>query len=416
MFALVDCNSFYASCEQVFRPDLRGQPVVVLSNNDGCIVARSAEAKKLGVPMGEPVFKIANFLKERNVAIFSSNYPLYGDMSERVMNTLRHFTPDVEVYSIDEAFLYFPKTNDAHRIAANIHRQVRQWTGIPVSVGMGPTKTLAKIANHIAKRWPGYQGICVLKDMWDADRVLGDFPVGKIWGIGRQYKKFLLGNGIETALQLRSQPESWLRKHLTVVGARMAHELRGTPCIDLEIEAPPRKGICTARTFGQSIEGEETLSEAVASFAANCALKLRKQKCCTNMVSVFIHTNYFRQDEAQYCNHRTITLPVATSSTAALIRYALTALGMIYRPGHRYKKAGVMITNIVPNQQVQGDLFYEHDEKRDRRLMEAVDDLNQRFGRSMAHFAAEGIAKPWGMRQGSLSPRYTTRWGELRLC
>ncbi|RMF56777.1 MAG: Y-family DNA polymerase [Calditrichaeota bacterium] len=416
MFALVDCNNFYVSCERVFAPHLEGKPVVVLSNNDGCIVARSNEAKALGIKMGEPAFKRQDFLEQHRVAVFSSNYQLYGDMSERVMRTLAEIVPEIEIYSIDEAFLdlrSYRKNFNLEELARHIQRRVKQWTGIPVSVGVAPTKTLAKVANHLAKKSPGKNGVCILSDPEEITDVLRTLPVEEVWGIGMQYQKFLNKHGITTALELRNAPDAWVKKHLTVVGLRLVKELRGVSCLPLEMVQAPRKGICTSRTFGNLVEDYESLREAIATFASNCAAKLRQQHSCTKMVSVFIYTNPFLIDEPQYSNCKMVLLPEATNVTPELVRYALWGLKLIYKPGYKYKKAGVLMTHIVPEDQVQTHLFYQVDRKRYTALMKSVDRIQQRMGKGTIKYAVEGTRHPWKLRQERLSPQYTTRWSDI---
>ncbi len=416
MFALVDCNNFYVSCERVFAPHLEGKPVVVLSNNDGCIVARSNEAKALGIKMGEPAFKRMAFLEKHNVAVFSSNYPLYGDMSERVMRVLAELVPEIEIYSIDEAFLdlrAYQHPIGLARIAQRIKSTVKQWTGIPVSVGIAPTKTLAKIANHLAKKTPGKNGIYVLSGEAEINRTLRDLPVEEIWGIGRQYQQFLNQHGITTAWQLRNAPDAWIKKHLTVVGLRLAHELRGISCLPVEMVQPPRKGICTSRSFGKLVEDYPSLREAIATFAANCAAKLRAQHSCADMLTVFIYTNPFLFDEPQYSNCKVISLPVPTNVTPELVRYALWGLRMIYRPGYKYKKAGVLITRIVPENQVQTHLFDRMDRTKYDTLMKSIDHIHRKMGKEAIRYAVQGTERKWKLRQERLSPQYTTRWSDL---
>lgn len=414
MFALVDCNNFYASCERVFAPQLAGRAVIVLSNNDGCVVARSAEAKALGFRMGEPAFQKQALIERHRVAVFSSNYALYGDMSERVMNTLAAFAPSIEIYSIDEAFLDLRgiEPSSLPRFAAGLRRTVMQWTGIPVSVGIAPTKTLAKAANRLAKRQTA-DGVLMLDGAAQIETVLENFPVEDVWGIGGQYGKFLNRHGIFSAGQLRRAKDAWIQKHLSIVGLRLVQELRGLSCLSLETAPPSKKNICTSRSFGTPVESCQLLEEAVATFAARCAEKLRRQNSCTNLVSIFIHTNPFKPEEPQYNHCQTLQLPVASNSTPEIIRCALNGLKRIYRPGYRYKKAGVLAAGIVPAGEVQGSLFDTIDRDKHRRLMEVTDRLNRRMGRDTLQFAVQGFAKSWKLRQERLSPAYTTCWEAL---
>jgi DNA polymerase V len=298
MLALVDCNNFYASCERVFDPSLRTKAVVVLSN-DGCIVARSAEAKALGLQMGEPYFKVRELLERHKVAVFSSNYALYGDMSQRVMKTLQQFSPEVEIYSIDEAFLNLQAFRDLPGLARQIRETVRQWTGLPVSVGIAPTKTLAKVANDTAKKKAGYNGVCVLDtpEVWEP--LLNEFEVGEVWGIGPQYKELLNKHGVNTALEFSRLPETWLRKHMSVVGARTAQELRGQPCNELELHADPKKGITVSRSFGKRITEFPELEQALAAYISRAGEKLRREKLLAKHMLVFMHTSPFAKDAAK---------------------------------------------------------------------------------------------------------------------
>lgn len=415
MYALADCNNFYASCERVFDPSLIGRPVVVLSNNDGCVIARSNEAKALGIKMGEPAFKIKELIEKANVAVFSSNYTLYGDMSQRVMNTLASFTPDIEIYSIDEAFLGLHGFSyvDLMDYARHIRKTTMRNTGIPISLGLAPTKTLAKVANHIAKKQPQHQGVYMIANDQQRVDALKGFEIGEVWGIGRQYSKFLARYGVNTAYDFTRMPAGWVRQHMSVVGLRTQKELLGIPCIDLEHAAPPKKAIATTRSFGEMQTDLGYLSEAVASFAASCAQKLRKQQSVAQVVMVFAHTNYFRDDLPQYSASKTITLPVPTSSTMELIHYALIGLKSIFKPGFRYKKAGVIVTGISTNQHIQTSLFDSIDREKHSKLMVVVDKLNDKYGRHTVKVAAQGAGRKWKLRQERISPMYTTRWDDI---
>ncbi|HEY8344157.1 MAG TPA: Y-family DNA polymerase [Bacillota bacterium] len=416
MFALVDCNNFYVSCERVFRPDLNDRPVVVLSNNDGCIIARSNEAKALGIKMGEPAFKIADFLRQNRVAVFSSNYALYGDLSHRVMSTLDRFTPELEIYSIDEAFLNLSGLPvDLEEYAREIRATVLKYIGIPVSVGVGPTKVLAKVANHYAKKVPANQGIYVLDSPAKIDEALKLFAIDEVWGIGRQYSKLLKSQGIETAWDFIQLQDGWVKKRITVVGLRVKKELEGVSCLEMELVPSAKKAICTSRSFGESQTEVEPLREAVATYAARCAEKLRRQHSCAGMLMVFIHTNGFKRNEPQYERNFVCKLPAPTSSTMELIRYALYALEAIYRKGYRYKKAGVLALDIVPENQVQGALFDRVDRAKHAAVMKTLDVINSKYGRDTLKIAAQGIGKnkKWKLRQEKLSPSYTTKWDDI---
>ena len=416
MFALVDCNNFYASCERVFNPALRNRPVVVLSNNDGCIIARSAEAKALGLKMGDVYYKVREMLERNNVAVYSSNYTLYGDLSQRVMQTLQQFSPDVEIYSIDEAFLNLDGFADLPDLAARIRATVRQWTGIPVSVGIAPTKTLAKLANNTAKKKAGYNGVCVLADAAAWEPVLAEFEVGDIWGIGRQYAKLLLGIGVDTALKFSRLPDTWLRKNMSVVGLRTAQELRGEPCIPLELHADLKKGITVSRSFGKRITGYEELAEALSSYVFRAGEKLRRDGLQAKHMLVFMHTSPFAKDAAKdpyYAPQMSFALPVHTNYTPELVHYATWALKKMYKPGYRYMKCGVMLTELVQEGNHTVDMFDTRDVKRQSKLMAAMDHINGAMGKRTLFYAGSGVARPWVGPSSSKSPAYSTDWNSL---
>lgn len=415
LFFLVDCNNFYVSCERVFRPETRRRPVVVLSNNDGNVVALSNEVKEMGLPFGAPFFKVKELLRRRHVAVFSSNYSLYGDMSRRVMDCLGRFSPEMEIYSIDEAFLSMREmSGDPVEYGRLVRDLVNQWTGIPVSIGIAPTKTLAKLASRIGKRDPACQGVFGLTDSAGMDRTLAATDAGDVWGVGRQYRDLLRRNGITTAAQLRDASDRWVRRNMTIVGLRTVWELRGVPCIPLDELPAPKKGIVSSRSFGRPVERLDELREAVAAYMSRAAEKLRAQKSAAGSVTVFLSTNRFRENDPQYSNGISCDLPVPSSYTPHLIRIAVGLLDRIYRQGYSYKKAGVMLCEILPEEDAQPDLFSGlHDTDRTRRLMQAVDRVNREMGRHTLSFAAEGSAKPWRMRREFLSGRYTTRWDEI---
>jgi DNA polymerase V len=413
MLALVDCNNFYASCERVFDPSLKARPVVVLSNNDGCIVARSAEAKALGLKMGEPYFKVREILDRHKVAVFSSNYALYGDMSQRVMKTLQQFSPEVEIYSIDEAFLNLEGFRDLTELAKNIRETVRQWTGIPVSVGIAPTKTLAKVANYSAKKKAGYNGVCILDSPAAWEPLLAEFDVGDVWGIGAQYKKRLNQHGVNTALEFSRLPEAWLRKHMSVVGARTATELNGHACLELELEADPKKGVTVSRSFGKRITEYTELAEALAAYVSRAGEKLRREKLLAKHMLLFMHTSPFAKDAAKdpyYAPSLSFALPLHTSYTPELLHYALWALKKMYRPGYRYTKCGVMLTDLLPEGAETLDLFERRDTARESKLMAAMDQINQSMGRRTLFLASAGVQQKWSGVSARKSPSYTTDW------
>lgn len=416
MFALVDCNNFYASCERAFNPKLRGRPIVVLSNNDGCVVARSAEAKALGIDMGGPFFKIKDILDRHKVAVFSSNYTLYGDMSARVMDTLAQFSPDMEIYSIDEAFLGLKGFSDLPARAANIRATVRQWTGIPVSVGIAPTKTLAKLANHTAKKNPAYNGSCVLDTPAAWLPVLANFEVRNIWGIGSQYSKMLQGHGVDTALKFAQLPDTWLRKNMSVVGLRTAQELRGVACLELEHEADPKKGITVSRSFGKRLTAYTEIREAMASYASRAGEKLRRENLQAKHILVFMHTSPHATDKVKdpfYAPQMSFAMPHYTNYTPELVHYASWALRKMYKPGYRYMKCGVMFTDLVEAGKHTLDLFDTRDTEREAELMKALDKINGKWGQRTAFYAASGIRREWVGASALRSRPFTTDWNSL---
>ena len=414
MFALVDCNNFYVSCERVFNPSMNGRPVVVLSNNDGCIIARSNEAKQLGIKMGAAAFKIADLLKKNNVVVFSSNYALYGDLSHRVMSTLGQFTPELEIYSIDEAFLNLAGlTVDLEEYARQIRETVLQNIGIPVSVGVGPTKVLAKTANHYAKKVPDKQGVFILDSQERIHEALKIFDIEEVWGIGRQYSTLLKSLNIKTAWDFTQMRDDWVRKKMTIVGLRVKKELEGVSCLEMELIPPAKKVICTSRSFGEPQTELEPIREAVATYTTRCAEKLRKQHSCAGMLMVFIHTNAFKENEPQYGKNFVCKLPVETNSTMELVRYSLAALEAIYKSGYRYKKAGVIVFDIVPENEAQGSLFDNVDRPKHAEIMKTLDQINAKFGRDTVKLAVQGSGQKWKLRQEKLSPCYTTRWKDI---
>ena len=414
VFALVDCNNFYASCERVFNPKLNGQPIVVLSNNDGCVVARSNEAKALGIRMGVPEFQIRPLLRAHQVQVFSSNYTLYGDMSQRVMETLDPFSPELEIYSIDEAFLSLSgfTAQNLTEYGRVIRATVKRWTGIPVSVGIAETKTLAKIANRIAKRTPDTRGVFDLLTGPDRDALLGRIPVEEVWGIGRNHARVLNQHGITTALQLRGVDDPWIRKRMGIVGLRLVMELRGVSCLDLEQCPAPKQGLTCSRAFGTLIHTLEDMEEAVSVYTSRVAEKLRRERLAATVLTVCLTTNEFK-DGPQYSNTLTRKLPIVTDSTADLIGSALQGIRAIYRDGYHYKKAGVMLTGLVPANQTQADLFDDQDRRKSQRLMSALDAVNDRWGAGTLHYASSGFTKAWKTQFHRRSQAYTTDWDAL---
>jgi len=403
MFALVDCNNFYASCERLFNPKLKNRPVVVLSNNDGCVVARSNEAKALGIPMGAPEFKWRSFFLHHNVAVLSSNYTLYGDMSFRVIKTLETLSMPMEIYSIDECFLTF-EGNNALNWAKEARALVVQWTGIPVSIGIAPTKTLAKLANKLAKKGEGVH----LIDK-PTPTLLKNCPIDDVWGIGRRYVAKMSAYGIRTAYDLTTRDDIFLKKKLTVVGLRTAWELRGIPCLDLESEPPIAKSCVVSRSFKKEMTAHAPLLAALSTFAAKGGEKLRRQKLQAGYLSLFIASNRFK-DTPYYANSAAFTLPVNTNDTPTLIRYARELLGKVYKPEHSVKRAGLLFADLSHTTSDQLDLFAT---KPNSGAMEALDRINKKYGRRSLFMAAEGIHPAHRYRMENKSQRYTTNWDEI---
>ena len=418
VYAMVDCNNFYVSCERVFDATLAGRPVVVLSNNDGCVIARSNEAKALEIEIGDPVFQRKEFFARHGVRILSSNYALYGDMSARVMQVLSRFSPDVERYSIDEAFLRCPvrAPDELRARAEDIRRTVLQWTGIPVCVGVARTKTLAKLANRRAKKTPASGGVWRLDDPADIAARLAQIAVDDVWGIGRRHARFLRGCGIDTALQLARQPRDWVRRHLTITGLHTVMELGGEPCIPFEENPPSARSLLCSRSFGERVSDLGSLEEALSTHVQRAGEKLRRKELLAGAVQAFLETSRFRP-EAYFAHSGCQALAAPTAYTPDLHAAALRILRAIYRPGHAYQRIGVLLFDLVPEgarQLTFWDLTAETPAH--KALMQALDKVNATYGRGTLVLAAAGLgAKPWHMRQERRSPRYTTRWAELPL-
>ena len=425
VFALVDCNNFFVSCERVFAPHLEGRPVVVLSNNDGCIIARSNEAKALGIAMGEPLFKARGEIRRHNIQVYSSNYPLYGDMSARVMSALEAFSPAIELYSIDEAFLNLAgfEKRGLEAYGQDIRATVKRWTGIPVSVGIAGTKTLAKIAGHVAKKSPAANGVFSIDDEATKRRVLGEIPVGEIWGIGRRWAKMLNTYAIQSALDFHDSPEPWVRQRMGVIGARTLLELRGTACLDLESQTPDKQTIRVSRSFASPVESRTVMRESVAAFAARAAEKLRRGGLVCAVVTVFARTNRFGPSDDFYQSTAASAPAAPTNHTATITSAAMAAFEKVYRPGLQFKNAGVMLLGLARAEDAQGsqgNLFAPPEPVADARaqaLMTAFDAINTRIGRGAVRYGATGVALR-GKRgvytvQNRRSPSYTTNWAEL---
>ena len=423
VFALVDCNNFYASCEKLFDPKLKDRPVVVLSNNDGCVVARSAEVKALGIPMGVPWFQIQAEARRYGIVAFSSNYALYADMSNRVVEVLSDFSPNLEVYSIDESFLDLSGMSlRAESLAAygvEIRQRVADWLGLAVCVGIAPTKTLAKLANHCAKKGlAGADGVCDFTTLNPGalTHLFARIDVGEVWGVGRQIKARLAAMGIQTVRQLRDANAETIRARFSVVLERTVCELRGESCLDLQEVVPDKQQIMSSRSFGTLVYERADLEEAVASYIAKAAEKLRAQDSLAGGVQVYIRTNVFKPEVPQYQKGVTVPLPEATADTRVLTQWAIRILRRIYRPGFGYHKAGVMLLDLVPAAKRQLALFDSQGgagDARSGKLMAVLDDINQRYGRQSLRLAAEGVERSWQMRRGNLSPGYTTSWDGL---
>ncbi|WP_069131056.1 Y-family DNA polymerase [Rhodohalobacter halophilus] len=415
-FALIDCNNFYASCERVFNPSLQNRPVVILSNNDGCVIARSNEAKECGVDMGVPEFKIRKLVREKNIEVRSSNYALYGDMSRRVMNTIRTVTPNMEVYSIDEAFAEISGRNHEEIIqrGREIREKVLRWTGIPVSVGLARTKTLAKLANETAKSNPDSGGVMALRTKHEHQRLLESTGVDKVWGVGRNYSKTLKKHGIYTAWDLIHRPDSWIRRTMKVTGLRTVWELRGHSCLEIEQTLDQRKGILSSRSFGNPVYKLDDLIEAVSSFTERASSKLRNQKSLAGMITVTLVTDKYKDPGNPYKFGVCVDLKTPTSDLTQIITVAKKCTVHLFEGGRKYKKAWVMLTGLVPESEFQTDLFFGvKDLGRNRSLMESYDLINSKFGNRTVHAASSGIDQSWQMKQQFLSPRYTTRWDEI---
>ena len=418
MIALADCNNFYASCERVFNPMIRNKPVVVLSNNDGCVIARSNEAKALGIQMGAPAFKLKHIFDKYGVQVFSTNFVLYDDFSSRVMSILAASVPSIEIYSIDEAFMDYSGLPDPVEYAENIHRRVKQWTGIPMSIGIAGTKTLAKVANGIAKQ-EKKSGVFHLKCSNDIQECLKRLNVSKLWGVGRRYARKLELYGIRTAYELTQRSDRWIQKQMSVVGLKMVKELRSIPCFELETAWQRKQSICTSRTFGEEVHQFDQLAQAISTYAAMCGAKLRKQGSCAGIVTIFILTNPFKhQYQVNYKGIRKIQLETPTNDSLEIVSASISALRSIYRSDCIYKKAGVIVSGIVSQYQVQLSFFDDiGDIEKRHNLMRAMDTVNDSYGRMKVRFAVNGFERRWKLKQERLSPRYTTRISELiRVC
>lgn len=423
-FALVDCNNFFVSCERVFNPKLINKPVAVLSSNDACVIARSNEVKKLGIKMGEPYFACKDLLKKNNAFVYSSNFSLYGDMSARVMQTLTDYSTDIEEYSVDEAFLYFPdpfinfdgeqsETDYYNRYAKFVRKKVKQKTGIPVSIGMGPTKTLAKIANHIAKKNPEYAGVFDITNHKNLDHILKNFEISDIWGIGYRYTKKLNSYGIKNAYELRQCDENWVRKHLTITGLKTVLELRGISCLNLQDIVEPKQSITVSRSFGKNVTNINELKEAASYHVSTAAEKLRNQNAITGSLTIFICYTHFYEPQ-RYYDSTTIQLPIATSYTPDLIKFAHQCLEKLTKRIVVYKKIGVILSDFNSSTQAQFNIFHQMpDLDKQSKIMQTIDHANSKLGKNKIFYAAVGNEHSWATKKSCKSPNYTTSWNEI---
>ena len=411
--ALVDCNNFYASCERIFNPKLIGKPIVVLSNNDGCIITRSSEAKKLGIKMGEPYFKVRKIIEKNKVKVFSSNYSLYGDISQRVMETLSHFVKEIEIYSIDEAFLNLNgfENYEIDKYCRHIRNKIKQWIGIPVSIGVGSTKTLSKIANNLAKKNNIYRGVCILKNWFEIKEALKLTPIEDVWGIGRKNSAFLRKYRINTASDFVQVDKGWIKKNMGIIGEKTYLELLGISCLNIELIPSNKKSCCVSRSFSSPMEKIKDLEEAVSFYASRVSEKIREENLVADSMSVFVLTNHFNRREKQYSNSIKLQLPFPTSDSIKIVKKALEGVRKIYRSNYRYKKAGVILYGLSKHSVTKGLLDY--DRKVSDRMMETIDSINDRYGSSTLKIASEGIKKVWKMKRENVSKSYTTRFDEL---
>ena len=417
--ALVDCNNFYASCERVFNPKLKGQPIAVLSSNDACIIALSNEAKQFGIKVGEPFFEKRQIIEKNNIVVCSSNFNLYGDMSRRVMDILSRFISDIEIYSIDEAFLNFSgcanldKGKNITEYARSIRQTIQKWTGIPVSIGLARTKTLTKIASKLAKKSIKAKGVLNLIDSPHLDRALEKVHVVDVWGVGTKSARKLIEKGIRNARQLKEASDNRIRHTMGVNGLRIVYELRGISCHSLDNCTRPKKGILCSQSFGRKVTDIAELKQAVTAFVTNAAERLRKQKSAARRLTVFMLTGFSEDKQAEKNQSLSIKLPAATNLSSELIRQAMKAVEEIYQSGQSYKRAGVRFDDLVPSEQIQISLFDQADSEKNSRLMETVDILNDRLGSGSLRYATQGTIHPWKAKSEMVSPRYTTCWDEL---
>ena len=408
--ALIDCDSFYVSCERLFKPSLIKKPVIVLSNNDGCIISRSSEAKDLGIKMGEPYFKAKKIITKSNVHVFSSNYSLYGDISRRVMKTLKHFAPEMEIYSIDEAFLNLSivPDNEILQFGKKIRDTVLRWVGIPTSIGIATTKTLSKIANHIAKKEKS--GVVSLVNKKNIDRILEKIEIRDVWGVGRQLSKFYINNGIFNANQLKNISNNWIKKNSNVLGSRTAMELRGASCISLEITQSKRKSCCVSRSFGKKVERLQELKESITNHCLNAAEKIRSESLLTKSITIFIRTSPFQKMEIHYSNSKTIDFPIATDNSIEIVKSAILGLKLIFKKGYKYQKSGIILSGLYESKSYNNNLFSSTKDKKTKDLMRSIDYTNFRYGRSTLSLAVALSKKKWKTKKQYFSKIDTTNF------
>ncbi|MFY0713487.1 Y-family DNA polymerase [Seonamhaeicola sp. NFXS20] len=414
MFALVDCNNFYASCERVFNPNLQGKPIAILSNNDGCVISRSDEAKALGLPMGAPIFKWDNFCKANNIAVFSSNYPLYGDMSSRVMKILEQFSPDVEVYSIDEAFVAFKgfKYVEFNNYGQQIRKRILKWTGIPTCVGIAPTKALSKVANKIARKFPKKTGgVYVIDSQEKRLKALNWIKLEDVWGIGRSLQKQLKHKGCEKAIDFVNLPDAWVRKNFGSTGFKLKKELEGIPQLELD-EVKTKRAIATTRSFDFSYDDVNYIKERISTFATSCAEKLRKQGSSCYVIYVTLSSDRHKKDDKQHRGSAVINLPYPTNSSLVISNEAVKAVTTIFKKNIKYKKAGVIVSGLVPTNNFQLNMF-EKENPKHQPLMKSIDNINTKYGDYKIKLANQDLKRTWKMRQERLSPRYTTNINDI---
>ncbi len=413
MIGLVDCNNFFASCERVFNPALRDKPIVVLSNNDGCIIARSNEAKVLGLKMGAPFYQSRWLLEQYGVAVFSSNYVLYGDMSRRVMTLLADLTPGITQYSIDECFVDLSGIDNPQVFGKHIVHTIGRGTGIPVTMGIAPTKTLAKVASRYGKKYQGYEGVCIIDTEEKREKALRGLDIADVWGVGRRSVDKLLFYGVNTAWDLTQKSESWVQRMLTVTGVRTWKELRGEDCIDID-ELPHKQTICTSRSFSdQGLDDIHDLEEAVANFTALCSRKLKAQHSCCKSITVFAYTSRFRTDIPSHTINRTIQLPVATSDLQELVAIVIDVLRKDFKKGYFYKKAGEIDWKLCDENLVKTYIFYEVDRDLQRKLSDAIDSINRRNGHNTVRVAVQGTSKKWYIKSEHITKQYTTNLDDI---